>query len=244
MKILLVSDSDHMRKKLITHFGPQGSEIIQYWNPIKAMDNLDEVDPDVVLFNASDFPRHWKPMIVFARQHAPRESCLFILLTDRDFDVDEGAKAHHLGANGIVGADLDNEATLARLRDLVGRHKAVHESRGSRRLVPTSADRIAFLFTRPQDRRMVQGNVLDISLGGLRFKPRDKKTVADLERGQYIRAASLRVGDRIIPVGARLVSIGLSVGVEFVNLAQQDQEALAAYLDGHSERELQQAAGS
>ena len=65
MKILLVSERDELRDHIRRNFMPRGAEIIQYYNPIKAMDNLDEVDPEVVLFSAQDFPRHWKPFLCY-----------------------------------------------------------------------------------------------------------------------------------------------------------------------------------
>jgi len=41
MKILLVSERDELREFIKRNFIPRGAEIIQYYNPIKAMDNLD-----------------------------------------------------------------------------------------------------------------------------------------------------------------------------------------------------------
>ena len=48
MKILLVSERDELHEFIKRNFIPRGAEIIQYYNPIKAMDNLDEVDPEIL----------------------------------------------------------------------------------------------------------------------------------------------------------------------------------------------------
>ena len=44
MKILLVSERDELKSYIRRNFMPRGAEIIQYYNPIKAMDNLDELE--------------------------------------------------------------------------------------------------------------------------------------------------------------------------------------------------------
>ena len=244
MKILIVSDRDETKKQVSLHFKPQGSEIMQYWNPIKAMDNLDEIEPDLILFSAQDFPRHWKPMLVFLREHYSREECIFVLLRPDEFAVEEASKAQHLGANGIIGEDVSDPADLARLRELVSRHKAIDDARQSRRLIPGPADRVAYMFSRPSDLRLVTGTVIDISVGGLKFKPHDKSLMQDLKIHHIIRSSSLRIGDTILSLPARIVSVGLAVSVEFLDTGERSLELLSRYIEEHAERELGRASGS
>src|SRR6056297_1331296 len=144
MKILLVSERDELKGYIRRNFMPRGAEIIQYYNPIKAMDNLDEIDPDVVLFSAQDFPRHWKPFLIFLRDSRAREQCVFVVLTGGEFDHEEADKAQALQVNGIVDERLQDRRELARLKDLVNRYRDIGDARGERRLVPTQTDRVGF----------------------------------------------------------------------------------------------------
>ncbi|MDR1588437.1 MAG: hypothetical protein LBS57_13370, partial [Treponema sp.] len=34
-------------------------EIIHYSQALKAMDNIEEINPDAIIISACDFPRHW-----------------------------------------------------------------------------------------------------------------------------------------------------------------------------------------
>ncbi|MGL4986391.1 MAG: hypothetical protein ACRC5H_04540 [Treponemataceae bacterium] len=39
--------------------------LINYTSPIKLLDNFDEIQPEVIIINAQEFPRHWKVIVQF-----------------------------------------------------------------------------------------------------------------------------------------------------------------------------------
>lgn len=242
MKIVVIAERPEIKDHIRSHFGAQGSEIIQYWNPIKAMDNIDEIEPDLVLFSALDFPRHWKPFLVFLRSSRGRDSTVFVLLKGDNFPFEEASKAHHLGANGIVHEDLENRKELNRLKDLVSRYKDVLESRKEKRHVPDDADRIAFMFAHPDTLRMVTGTVGDISTTGIRFTANVPDYVVDLGPGTSLPACSLRVGDEVISIDCMVVRNERSLHLFFKEMDNANRTLLAAYLDRHGNRALEKAA--
>ena len=63
MKLLVVAQREDLKNLIAYHLKPLGFEIVYYSDPVKLIDNVDELDPDMILFNAVDFPRHW---IIFA----------------------------------------------------------------------------------------------------------------------------------------------------------------------------------
>lgn len=73
MKAMLVIEKDSIKHKVVEHLAPQGFVFIHYTNPLKAMDNIDEVAPEIVLFSAADYPRHWKPFLQLFRQGSDAE---------------------------------------------------------------------------------------------------------------------------------------------------------------------------
>jgi len=91
MKLLLVAANDELKRALSFHLRPIGVEVIQYVHPIKAMDNIEEIEPDVVLFSSSDFPRHWKPFLKLLRGNKARNESMFILLRGGDFSRSMGS---------------------------------------------------------------------------------------------------------------------------------------------------------
>ncbi len=242
MKILLVSERDELRGYIRRNFMPRGAEIIQYYNPIKAMDNLDEVDPDVVLFSALDFPRHWKPFLVFLRDSKAREQCVFVILTGDEFDHEEADKAQTLQVNGIVHERLQDQRELARLKELVNRYRDIGDSRTERRLVPTEVDRVGLVFTHPSRLEIICGGIEDLSAAGVSFVPSDRRKTMDLQVGTRVDVCSLRVGANAIAFPANIVRNERSVSLAFDRLTDAQRSLIRSYVDGHAERELHRVA--
>ena len=239
MKIVLVSERESLRKQISTHFHPQGLEIIQYWNPIKAMDNLEEIDPDVVLFSAKDFPRHWKPFLTFLRSIRDREQVVFVVLTGDDFDAEEATKAQHIGVSGLVHENLEDRSELGRLREIVARYKEINEVRKEKRYVPDEHDRVGFLFCHPVTLQAVSGAIDDISNYGLRFRPEEPDLVQDIEAGTRVPGCSLRIGDKILSLSCEVVRNEESLSLSFVGLADEEEGQIGRYLKQHVNRELE-----
>ncbi len=239
MKIVLVSERESLRKHIETHFHPQGLEIIQYWNPIKAMDNLEEIDPDVVLFSAKDFPRHWKPFLTFLRSIRDRDKVVFVVLKGDDFDAEEASKAQHIGANGLVHENLEDRSELGRLREIVVRYKDINEVRKEKRYVPDEHDRVGFLFCHPVTLQAVSGTVDDISNYGLRFRPEQPELVQDIQPETRVPGCSLRIGDEILSLGCEVVRNDQALSLSFTGLNEEEEERIGRYLKQHINRELE-----
>lgn len=241
MKILLVFETDTVKQLLIYHFKPLGFEVVHYRNPIKAMDNIEEVDPDLVLFGAQDFPRHWKPMLRLLRESKSKEETVFILLIGAELPFEEAAKAIHLGANGILSEQLDDRRTLSRLEYLIKRYKTIQESRREARVVPDEEDRFAFALSHPDNLHLVTGEIVDISQGGLSFRPDVPQITADLFDGTDLPFCTLRIGDDVLSVRAAIVRNGPVLGLRFVSFPNGSEKALAQYFENRTIRELERA---
>lgn len=239
MKILLVSEREELNSYIRRNFMPRGAEIIQYYSPIKAMDNLDEVLPDVILFSAQDFPRHWKPFLAFLRDFRAREQCVFVLLTGEDFDHEEADKAQALQVNGIVHEHLRDREELARLKELVNRYRDIGDARTEKRIVPSSTDQIGFVFTHPDRMELLFGRVEDVSAAGVSFVPADRQKTMDLRRGAEVPVCSLRVGETVMSFPCRIVRNDRTISFEFSSLADEQRELIRSYVADHSRRRLE-----
>ena len=113
MKLLLVTSKEETRNRVYSHFNRLGYEIIIYDNPLKAMDNLSEIVPEAVIFNAEDFPRHWKPFLQVLRQLFEREKSVFILLKGESFNDEEALKAGSLSVSGVLSEDFQRPEEIA-----------------------------------------------------------------------------------------------------------------------------------
>lgn len=240
MKLMLVSHSDALVPQLERSFAFQQADVIHYANPIKAMDNLGEIQPEVVLFAATDFPRHWKPFVVFLRTTFARHESIFILLINETFTEDEADKAEWLDVNAIVDADFTSRRAIERIRGIVTRYHQAIDIRRALRYLPSRADRIGCAFTNPYTFRLVTGRVLDISSGGIRLEPDDQQAQRHLDEHTIVTAASLRLGDDLRPIGLRVIRAAETIAFEFADMTVETEKALADYLTMLSRREYEE----
>lgn len=244
MKILLVAQRPELRTHIQRNFMPRGAEIILYQNPIKAMDNLSEIAPEVVLFSADDFPRHWKPFLVFLRTAQDRETCVFVILAGDSFDHEEADKAQSLHVNGIVHERLDDKTEIERLKELVNRYRDIGDSRSEKRLMPSELDKVGFVFTHPLRLECVFGTVEDISAAGLSFVPAERRKTVDLSVGAILDPCSLRVGDNIIRTQARIIRNERTLSLWFDTIPDTDRALIRSYIESHTQRELERRAAA
>ena len=65
MKILIISDDSAFINTIDSYFQKRGHSSIIYKWLIKAMDNLEEIKPEVIIVSADEYPRHWKSLVQF-----------------------------------------------------------------------------------------------------------------------------------------------------------------------------------
>jgi CheY-like chemotaxis protein len=238
MKVLLVVDDDRVSELLRFYLRPLGFEIVRYRNPIKALDNIEDVEPDAVVVSARDYPRHWKPIAVATRAAYPKERCAIILLKGDVFPFEEAAKAMHLGVNGVVRDALDDREEVDHFQRLLKRYVDVDEGRRSERVTPSRWDRLDFVFSHPRSLAPITGRLDTVSVGGLSFAPDAPALVADLEAGQTVPDCSLRVGADILPVSCRIVRAGKVFAFAFAELPEDRRRQLETYLKDCPERRM------
>lgn len=239
MKVVLVAERAALRSLLAEHFSRLGASVIQYRNPIKAMDNLEEIAPDIVAWSAEDYPRHWKTFLAFLRSHISREDSVFVLLTGPSFSHEDADKAQHLGVNGLVGENIDQPQELERLRNLVQRYKEMRDLRKTKRLIPGPHDQVELMISHPMSWELVSGEVRDISIEGIGFLVDKPQLVEDLESGDIVQTATLRIGSTILPIELRVYRNAETLSLLFHDLSPAQAESIGLYLNDALEREMQ-----
>lgn len=116
MKALIVCDDSTIIEKTKKIVEDCGCDTIIYRHVIKALDNIEEISPDLVVISACDFPRHWKTFVSYA-ETTKKEKIPTILFAPKGFSAEEEKKA---GALGILGmySDTSISETL-KLRNLL-----------------------------------------------------------------------------------------------------------------------------
>jgi hypothetical protein len=238
MILLAVAREPKLKEILEQQFLSRGAAVIHYRNPIKAMDNLEEIQPDIVLFYTQDFPRHWKPFISFYRSLRDKEHGIAVLLTGDLFTEDEAAKAQLLGVNGLIPYPQEDHLFHSSLEEILQRYMFLEDERRLRRYTPREYDNLAFMFSHPKTFTIVTGTIIDINIESVRFFPDAPDKTADLAENNLIASCSLQMDDEILTFSARLVRNNKTMTFALENLNENDHERLAAYFSASAERAL------
>jgi hypothetical protein len=239
MKALLLIESDRIADIARFYLKPLGFEAIRYRNPVKAIDNLEEIQPDAIVMSARDFPRHWKVLAQAVRAERNKNECVIVLLKGESFPLEEVAKASHIGVNGVVKDDLDDRREQGRFQQLLKRYMVVDDERAADRIMPSPWDRLDFMFSHPFSLAPIAGRLEAISPTGLSFVPDTPALAFDLSAGQIIEDCSMRVGSDIISLSCKVAHAGRVLGLEIEAIADDDRSRLADYLELSPEREMQ-----
>jgi len=241
MKMILVAAGGESAISLGYHLKPLGFTVEHHSDPVRVIENLDDIDPQAILYHAGDFPRHWKPLLKLAREKKPREELIFLLIAPKDFPQEDAWKAAHLGVNGILGEDLDSRQQLYQLEEIVRRYRSVSDKRNFTRLVPQAQDTLGFAFTHPRRMALVTGRVREISIQGSSFLPARASAVADLEVGSELKGCSLKIEDQIISVTCKVTRNRAELGFQFLSFEEGGHHALLSYIQARAQRALKSA---
>jgi DNA-binding response OmpR family regulator len=238
MKLLVILGSDEIYQTISGHINPLGFDCIRYQYPLKAMDNIDEIDPTGVIISAGDFPRHWKIVVQFIRYERDKETCPIIILKGKGFSQAEAAKAFYLGVNGIVAENLNNPAEVDRLQQVLGRYvKTSDKRRNTRYHIQLWMD-IGFCAINPLDSHIITGQVKTISTNGLSFHPESSLNLEGLTPNIELAECTLRLGEDSLSPICRLVRTGRDVSLEIIFLSDYEQILLDDYLENLPIQEL------
>ncbi|MDR2478917.1 MAG: PilZ domain-containing protein [Treponema sp.] len=231
MKLLLVLGSDESSDIITKSIRPLGFELLRYRQVLKAMDNIDEINPTAIIISARDFPRHWKTFVQFVRSERPKENCPVILLVGSNFSTEESGKAFYLGVSGLVDEALHNPAEVERLQNILSRYVPVSEKRKYPRLYVEPWHRFGFLVADPVNKAIITGDVKTISIGGLSFFPSSSSMMKDITLDMELHECSLRAGDAVLSPVCRLVRTGRIVSMEFTAMSRKEMRILEQYLE-------------
>jgi hypothetical protein len=240
MKALVIARNDALKNLLAYHLKPLGFEVTYFGDPVKALEELERLEPEMILASAVDFPRHWKTLARVLREKRSKEECVFVLLAG-SLPFEEAAKATHLGVNGIVGADLSDKQQVRQLAQLYRRYRAVKDQRRFQRLVPTAQERLQLVFVHPRSSAIITGSLSEISIQGAGFKPAEPESTADLRRGEEIPLATLRVGEDLVTLVCQVSRNRGELGLQFSSFEPGGHHKLFRYIRSRSKRELQAA---
>lgn len=230
MKILLIADDDELKKQISEHFKPKGHGIIYYRNPLKGMNNFEEIEPEFVLFNSRDFPRHWKIANYFLKQDIPHIKPVFILMVDDQFPMEEVCKAVYIGVDAIISDKYTGNEYLNHLDKLFGRFYSSQAEITRPLLLETTENPMDFMFMNPDNYQLATGKLTELSAEGAGFKPDKPETVFPLVKGTILEGCSLRTEEGIITIKAEILNNSGIMDLRFLSFSENGEELLKNYI--------------
>ena len=101
MKALLIADNKTAIDNISQILESAGYDVIIYKWLIKALDNIEEICPHLIIVNAKDYPRHWKTLTQFASTSFGSYKPAVIVYAEGGLDEEEAQKAKALGVRGV-----------------------------------------------------------------------------------------------------------------------------------------------
>lgn len=120
MKALIICDDDKVIAKTKETLASSGYDLIVYRWLLKALDNVEEIEPDLVVLSSRDYPRHWKTFVshiqtcsLVEKEKMPK----VVLFTSEKNSDEEQKKANALGVVGFY-SNIEFDG-LEKLREIV-----------------------------------------------------------------------------------------------------------------------------
>nr|WP_314779452.1 hypothetical protein [uncultured Treponema sp.] len=225
MKALLISDLPRSTDDLESLFSEYEFALIHYRSPLKALDNIEEISPDIVIINARDFPRHWKPITQHIRWNTSKEDILVIILTPPDFPADDADKAMFLGVQGVITLkeNINFKGILDELRMIFNRYNYKH--------IKNLSKNVQFLFTNPITETIVTGTVKNLTEEGIVFLPDMPANTDNLTADMILDQCSLKIENRSIVPNCKIVSNSSVMNLDFADLSDDDKKIIADFLN-------------
>lgn len=231
MKVLIIALSPFVRKILENNFSRSGLVCIQYTNPLKAMDNLYEIDPEVVICSAIDFPRHWKLVLKEFREQRDLEDYVFILSVRKEFEFEEAAKSLFLGNNGLLNEDQDEKEIIKQLEYLFSRYLSFQPNILKPVFIPGRREKIDFVLNHPRTLQLISGHVIRLSEESASFKPDFPHMTSSIQAGTILEECALSLGNDIIYCKFKCQSNNNLMQLDFLDINPEQRKKLKSYLD-------------
>ncbi|MCR4822550.1 MAG: hypothetical protein K5873_06725, partial [Treponema sp.] len=120
MKALLVADNEKAINNISEVLKTAGYDTIVYTWLLKALDNIEEIAPHLIVISTGDYPRHWKTLAQYASIGFGDYTPQVILYTDEHFNEEEEKKAKALKVRGCF--DSIGVEGLDKLRDILSKN--------------------------------------------------------------------------------------------------------------------------
>lgn len=113
MKALIISDDKNLTGYCSEALKKNNYDLIIYKWLLKALDNIEEIQPDLIVLSSSEYPRHWKTLVQFVKSGIGGENVQIYLFEPTPLSKEDLDKAKILGINGYFSDPHDFDGILS-----------------------------------------------------------------------------------------------------------------------------------
>ncbi len=224
MKIIVISEEWRIKNTTHTSF-----EYIHYRSAIKALDNLKEIMPNVVIIDTRDFPRHWK--VLAQHLQSEHENVQLILLTAIDQEGEITLHAHAIDPDIAIIPAKNTNNIISKIQMIVFPNEQF-EQLPNEDLYKMPLKNV--FFSAHCIGESIVGDVLELSIDKLVL--RLHHTPIECPRDAKLENCELRINDTIIhphctvisdtnPLVIALTWHGMSKKAQAIRLVDEIQKA-------------------
>lgn len=100
MKVLIITENTEISSKISAIVKSYGADTIIYKWFLKALDNIEEIQPDVIILNSCEYPRLWKTLVQFVKSGIGGSDVRIYLYEESPLSEEDQEKYAELGING------------------------------------------------------------------------------------------------------------------------------------------------
>ena len=128
MKAVIIAESESIIEEFSQYYKENGYDIIVYRWLMKAMDNIEEIDPDLIFINAEEYPRHWKVLCQYVA--GLNKNPKIVLYSSSVLNDEDKNKAKILNIDSVINSseDLQEICTLEEICPTTNESKQEMES--------------------------------------------------------------------------------------------------------------------
>ena len=163
MKALIISEDENVYTTLDEILKKASYDTIIYKWLLKALDNIEEIQPDLIVVSSSEYPRHWKTLVQFVKSGIGGDDVQIYLYEPTPVSAEDEEKAKILGVTGCFSEfDEFGKMVLRQAQEpQVEIEEPVVEEAPSQSEEPAVTNTGHFMFTHPGSQKFISGKYFD-----------------------------------------------------------------------------------
>lgn len=204
MKALIICNDDDAFVKMEKVLLDAHYEIIRYKHLLKALDNIEEIQSDVVIISAEDYPRHWKTFSQYAKSGVAGKIPKIILYAPLSLQEDEQKKAAELVKgtfSSCTDEGLENLLNILLETEYIFDNDFESEQFADNQFEENQSSETSYLhiqsliFNEPKSNFIITGSVKNIEDKLIQFIPDNLILTKNIFKGDKIEKLSYKAND-------------------------------------------------